>query len=178
MFSFLRKLFELFKKTEIKDKEINSVYSKLKELYNYDAIPVERKQELARLIEKNGYLPYSYIQAIEELTDAEVLYGLEMKWAANSVFSNGEFSFENENISPVKRAGFESAEWIQKEQHDIKLINLAGLGNGNVTHEPGKLIDWLRQLLVLPVGRPDKKVLNTTLHLIPFHPREFGCALI
>ncbi len=178
MFSFLRKLFELFKKTEIKDKEINSVYSKLKELYNYDAIPVERKQELARLIEKNGYLPYSYIQAIEELTDAEVLYGLEMKWAANSVFSNGEFSFENENISPVKRAGFESAEWIQKEQHDIKLINLAGLGNGNVTHEPGKLIDWLRQLLVLPVGRPDKKVLNTTLYLIPFHPREFGCAYL
>lgn len=178
MFSFLKKLFELFKKNEIKDKEINALYSKLKELYNYDDIAQERKQELARLIEKNGYLPYSYIQALEELSDAEVLWGLEQKWAANSVFSDGEFSFENENISPVKRAGFDNPDWIKKEQHDIKLINLAGLGNGNVTHEPGKLIDWLRQLLILPVGRPDKKVLSTTLYLIPFHPREFGCAYL
>ena len=178
MFSFLKKLFELFKKNEIKDKEINALYSKLKELYNYDDITQERKQELARLIEKNGYLPYSYIQALEELSDAEVLWGLEQKWAANRVFADGEFSFENENISPVKRAGFDNPDWIKKEQHDIKLINLAGLGNGNVTHEPGKLIDWLRQLLILPVGRPDKKVLSTTLYLIPFHPREFGCAYL
>lgn len=178
MFSFLKKLFELFKRNEIKDKEINALYSKLKELYNYDDIAQERKQELARLIEKNGYLPYSYIQALEELSDAEVLWGLEQKWAANRVFADGEFSFENENISPVKRAGFDNPDWIKKEQHDIKLINLAGLGNGNVTHEPGKLIDWLRQLLILPVGRPDKKVLSTTLYLIPFHPREFGCAYL
>ncbi len=178
MFSFLKKLLELFKKNEIKDKEINALYSKLKELYNYDDIAQERKQELARLIEKNGYLPYSYIQALEELSDAEVLWGLEQKWAANRVFADGEFSFENENISPVKRAGFDNPDWIKKEQHDIKLINLAGLGNGNVTHEPGKLIDWLRQLLILPVGRPDKKVLSTTLYLIPFHPREFGCAYL
>ena len=178
MFSFLKKLFELFKKNEIKDKEINALYSKLKELYNYDDIAQERKQELARLIEKNGYLPYSYIQALEELSDAEVLWGLEQKWAANRFFADGEFSFENENISPVKRAGFDNPDWIKKEQHDIKLINLAGLGNGNVTHEPGKLIDWLRQLLILPVGRPDKKVLSTTLYLIPFHPREFGCAYL
>ncbi len=178
MFSFLKKLFELFKKNEIKDKEINALYSKLKELYNYDDIAQERKQELARLIEKNGYLPYSYIQALEELSDAEVLWGLEQKWAANRVFADGEFSFENENISPVKRAGFDNPDWIKKEQHDIKLINLAGLGNGNITHEPGKLIDWLRQLLILPVGRPDKKVLSTTLYLIPFHPREFGCAYL
>ncbi len=178
MFSFLKKLFEMFKKPEIKDKEINALYSKLKELYNYNEIPQERKQELARLIEKNGYLPFSYVQALEELTPAEVLFGLELKWAANSVFSDGEFSFENENISPVKRAGFDNPDWIKKEQHDIKLINLAGLGNGNVTHEPGKLIDWLRQLLILPVGRPDKKVLSTTLYLIPFHPREFGCAYL
>ena len=178
MFSFLKKLLELFKKNEIKDKEINALYSKLKELYNYDDIAQERKQELARLIEKNGYLPYSYIQALEELSDAEVLWGLEQKWAANRVFADGEFSFENENISPVKRAGFDNPDWIKKEQHDIKLINLAGLGNGNVTHEPGKLIDWLRKLLILPVGRPDKKVLSTTLYLIPFHPREFGCAYL
>ena len=178
MFSFLKKLLELFKKNEIKDKEINALYSKLKELYNYDDIAQERKQELARLIEKNGYLPYSYIQALEELSDAEVLWGLEQKWAANRVFADGEFSIENENISPVKRAGFDNPDWIKKEQHDIKLINLAGLGNGNVTHEPGKLIDWLRQLLILPVGRPDKKVLSTTLYLIPFHPREFGCAYL
>lgn len=178
MFSFLKKLFELFKKSQIKDKEINVLYSKLKELYNYNDIPQERKQELTRLIEKNGYLPYSYVQALEELTEAEVLFGLELKWAAQNVFADGEFSFENDDMSAVKRAGFNDPDWIKKEQHDIKLINLAGLGNGNVTHEPGKLIDWLRQLLILPTGCPDKKVLNTTLYLIPFHPREFGCAYL
>lgn len=178
MFSFLSKLLEIFKKPEIKDKEINALYAKLKVLYDYDTINEERKKYLKETIEKNGYLPYPFIQALEELTAAEVLYGLEVKWAQNSVFADGEFYFENENISPVKRAGYNNPDWLKKEQHDIKLINLAGLGNGNKTHETGKLVDWLRQVLILPTGLADKKVLNTTIYLIPFHPREFGCAYL
>ena len=178
MFSFLSKILLLFKKPELKSKEVNRLYKKLKELYNYDEISEDRKEYLREKIEQNGYLPYAYIQALEELTPAEILFGLEIKWSQNGIYNDGNFTFENEQISPVKRAGYESPEWIQKEQHDIKLINLAGLGNGNVTHEPGKFIDWLRQLLILPTGMPSKGVLNTTIYLIPFHPREFGCAYL
>ena len=178
MFSFLSRLFSIFKKPELKSKEVNQLYKKLKELYNYDDISEDRKEYLKEKIEKNGYLPYPYIQALEELTPAEILFGLEIKWTQNGIFKNNCFNFENNEISPVKRAGFENPDWIKKEQHDIKLINLAGLGNGNITHEPGKFIDWLRQLLILPTGLPEKKVLSTTIYLIPFHPREFGCAYL
>lgn len=178
MFSFLSKLLKIFQKPELKDKEINLLYKKLKALYSFDEISEERKSYLKESIEKNGYLPYPYIQALEELTNAEILFGLEIKWSQNGIFKEDEFGFKNENISPAARAGYDSPDWIKKEQHDIKLINLAGLGNGNVTHEPGKLMDWLRQLLILPTGLVDKKVLNTTIYLIPFHPREFGCAYL
>ena len=58
------------------------------------------------------------------------------------------------------------------------MINLAGLGNGNVTKTPGKFIDWLRQLLILPTGNIDNNIFNTTMYIIPFHPREFGCAYL
>lgn len=178
MFSFLSKLLSFFKKPELKVNELNHLYKKLKEQYSYNEIPEDRKLYLKETIEANGYLPYPYVHALEELTPAEILFGLEVKWENNGVLKNGIFEFENENISPVKRAGFDHPDWIKKEQHDIKLINLAGLGNGNITHEPGKLIDWLRQLLILPTGLVDKKVLNTTIYLIPFHPREFGCAYL
>lgn len=178
MFSFLKK-FSNDNEEKI-DKEINDVYKKLKELYDYDSIDEKRKEELKNLIEENGYLPYPYIKAVEELTPAEILYGLEIKWKNNGVFSDSEnkFSFENDKISPAQRAGFRNGDWLKKEQHNIKLINLAGLGNGNNTQETGKLIDWLRQVLILPSGMPEKGVLGSTVYLIPFHPREFGCAYL
>lgn len=178
MFSFISKLLEVFKKPEIKDKEINNLYNKLKEFYDFDSIESERKDYLKETVEKNGYLPYPYIKALEELTPSEILYGLQIKWSQNNIFKDNTFSFENENISAVKRSGYDNPDWLKKEQHNIKLINLAGLGDGNKNHETGKLIDWLRQLLILPTGLVDKKVLNTTIYLIPFHPREFGCAYL
>ncbi len=178
MFSFLKNLKGA--KEEKLDKEINEVYKKLKDLYDFDSISDERKEELKTLIEENGYLPYPHIKALEELSPAEVLYGLEIKWKLNGVFSEeeNEFCFENNMISPAQRADFRNGAWLKKEQHNIKLINLAGLGNGNNTEETGKLIDWLRQVLILPAGIPEKGVLSTTVYLIPFHPREFGCAYL
>lgn len=178
MFSFLKNLKGA--KEERLDKEINEIYKKLKNLYDFDSISDERKEKLKTLIEENGYLPYPYIKALEELSPAEVLYGLEIKWKLNGVFSEeeNEFCFENNMVSPAQRADFRNGAWLKKEQHNIKLINLAGLGNGNNTEETGKLIDWLRQVLVLPSGLPEKGVLSTTVYLIPFHPREFGCAYL
>ena len=134
------------------EKEINESFKNLKKLYKYDSITDDRKEYLKNLIENYGYLPYPYIKALEELTPAEILFGLEIKCAKNDVFDKEKntFGFDNNKISPAQRAGFKNGDWIKKEQHNIKLINRAGLGNGNETKETGKLINWLRKVLILP----------------------------
>ncbi len=158
--------------------EINNIYSALKRAYPSDKISEERKKELSGLIKKYGYLPYPYIKALEELTPEEILFGLEIKWADNGIFKNGKFDFQDDKISVLARNNVKNSSWIQKEGHDIKLINLAGLGDGNKTKETGKFMDWLRQLLILPTGNLKHHIFNTTIYLIPFHPREFGCAYL
>ncbi|MBQ6516736.1 hypothetical protein IJI31_06105, partial [bacterium] len=168
-----------FKKKEPnKSIRLNEIYSKLKEKYSFDNISDDRKNELSSLIGKFGYLPYPYIKALEELSYEEILFGLEMKWQANGIFEDSEFKFTNDKISVLARNGVKNSSWIQKEGHDIKLINLAGLKNGNITKDTGKFMDWLRQLLILPTGNIDNRIFNTTIYLIPFHPREFGCAYL
>ena len=101
-----------------------------------------------------------------------------MKWKKNNVFKNGKFSFANNAVSPLARNNVKNSDWIKKEGHNIKLINLAGLGDGNNTEATGKFFDWLRQLLILPTGDLNNNIFNTTIYLIPFHPREFGCAYL
>lgn len=162
--------------------EINDIYSKLKEIYKFEEIEEDRKKELKGLVEKYQYLPYPHIKALEELTPAEVLFALETKWGVNGVFKDGKFEFESNKISVLARNNVKNANWIKKEGHDIKLVNLAGLGNGNKTKNEssvcGKFIDWLRQLLILPTGNLERGIFATTMYLIPFHPREFGCAYL
>lgn len=160
----------LFKKKEEETKEIslNEIYPKLKALFDAE-ISEKRKKELTNLVEKYGYLPYPHIKALEELTPAETFFALEIKWKGK---------LEKIPTSPLLRAGVKNADWIKKEGHDIKLINLAGLGNGNKTDDAGKFIDWLKQLLILPVGNEARGIFATTIYLTPFHPREFGCAYL
>jgi len=43
---------------------------------------------LQNLVEKYGYLPYSHIKALEELTPAEILFALEIKFKNEGVFEN------------------------------------------------------------------------------------------
>ncbi|MFI3300477.1 MAG: hypothetical protein R3Y28_03560 [Candidatus Gastranaerophilales bacterium] len=171
----------LFTKKENEVKKtvnINEVYSKLKSEYNFNNVTNERKTFLSDKISQYGYLNYSYYKALQELTTEEILFGLEIKWTNNGIFKDGEFIFENDKISPLSRNNVNNSDWIKKEGHDIKLINLAGLGDGNKSEETGKFIDWLRQLLILPTGNLKNKIFNTTIYLIPFHPREFGCAYL
>jgi hypothetical protein len=155
---------------------MNSLFNKLKGLYGYDSISQERKDYLEGLIKKYGYLPYPHIRALEELTDAEVLFGIEVKMELAGTLVNGEIYFDR--LSPLARHGVESSDWFKTEQHNIKLLNLAALGDGNKSNDTGKFADWLRQLLILPSGRPDGGVFATTIYLTPFHPREFGCAYL
>lgn len=163
---------------ENKCDKLNKIYESLKCQYSFENISDERKEELSKLINKYGYLPYPYIKALEELTVEEILFGLEIKWKNNGIFKDGKFIFDEDKISVLARNNVKNSGWIQKEGHDIKLINLAGLGNGNKTKETGKFTDWLRQLLILPTGNLENNIFNTTIYLIPFHPREFGCAYL
>ena len=171
-------LFKKKKNEEKKDIILNEFYTKLKKKYNFDNISVKRKTELKNIINKYGYLNYPHIKALEELSNEEVLYGLEIKWKKNKIFKDGKFHFKNNEISPLARNKVTNSDWIKREGHNIKLVNLAGLGNGNEAKETGKFFDWLKQLLILPTGDLNNNIFNTTIYLIPFHPREFGCAYL
>ncbi len=167
----------LFKKdTENVCENLNNFYSKLKEMYSFDTISDERKEYLKSEMKKYGYLPYPQIKALEELSDAEVLFALESKWEDNGVFKDGRFDFTQSSV--LARNNVKDSSWLQKEGHDIKLTNLAGLGNGNSSKDCGKFMDWMRQLLILPSGNLKNNIFGTTMYLIPFHPRDFGCAYL
>ena len=155
---------------------INRFYSILKNVYKTDEIPANRQEELSSQIEKYGYLPYPYVKALKELSDAEVLFCLELKLKNEGVFKDGQFNFSEQ--SALARHGANNSDWIKRECHDIKLINLSGLGDGNNLDEKTKFINWLRQLVILPTGNLEKGIYNTTIYLTPFHTRAFGCAYI
>ena len=166
----------LFKKETSSAEILNNFYAQLKELYSFESISEDRKDYLKSQMDKYGYLPYPHIKVLEELTNAEVLFALETKWENEGVFQNGVFEFKK--ASTLARNNVKNSSWLQKEGHNIKLINLAGLGNGNETESCGKFMDWLRQLLILPSGNKSNGIFGTTMYLIPFHPREFGCAYL
>lgn len=158
--------------------ELNLIYNSLKSIYDFSTITSARKEYLTDLITRYGYLPYPFRKAQEELTPNEVLFGLEIKWVNNKVFDGKHFRFPDNKQSVLARKNIKNSNWIKKEGHNIKLINLAGLGNGNKSKETGKFMDWLMQLLILPTGNLENGIFNTTIYLIPFHPREFGCAYL
>ena len=155
-----------------RSKALTLFLKKLKDIYRGHDISEGRKAYLRRIIEQYGYLPYPHIRALEELNAADTLFGLEIVWKLNGVFENDAFKFNKGEISPVERYGFTNADWMKHEQHNIKLINLAALGNGNYSPAPGNFIDWLKQILILPSGNIEKQILATTIYLIPFHPKS------
>ena len=169
MFDFL-----FGKKAVPADSSLNEIYEKLCKEYGVDNISDDRKKYLKNTVKENGYLPYPYFKALDELTDAETLFALREKWIKEGVFKDGRFTFEKSSV--LARNNEKTSDWIKKEGHDIKLINLAGLGNKK--GEAGKFFDWLKQLLILPSGNLANNIYNTTIYLIPFHPREFGCAYL
>lgn len=162
----------------INAENLTKILNSLKSLYNATEISEERKNNIISEVKKYGYLPYAHQQALEELTDAETILALEEKLKLNNIYKDGKFYFNSENISAASRAGYKNSDWIKKEGHSVKLVNLAGLGNGNKSKDAGRFIDWLKQLVTLPAGNLENGILATTMYLIPFHPREFGCAYL
>ena len=155
---------------------VNKLYKFLKSKYPENQIKNERKEYLSSRLEKYGYLPYPYIKALNELTDAEMLFCLEKKLEYEGVYKDGIFNFSE--FSPLGRNNINNSDWIKRECHDIKLINLSGLGNGNKNEQIVNFMDWLRQIVILPTGNVQNGIFNTTIYLTPFHPRGFGCAYI
>ena len=106
-------------KTSNRAAELTEILKKLKDIYRGYDISEGRKAYLRRIIEKYGYLPYPHIRALEELNAADTLFGLEIKWRLNNVFGNDAFSFSDDEISPITRAGINNSDWIKREQHNI-----------------------------------------------------------
>ena len=79
----------LFKKETSSAEILNNFYAQLKELYSFDSISEERKDYLKNIMDKFGYMPYPQIKALEELSNAEVLFALETKWENENVFKEG-----------------------------------------------------------------------------------------
>lgn len=173
-------MFDFFKKAEVENKaeKLNEIYEQLKAYTHYDELKEERKEQLRNIVRKYGYLNYPHLKVLEELSAAETLCALEIKWENNGVFKDGKFNFKNNEISPLARNYVSNGDWLKKEGHDIKLINLAGLGNGNYSETPGKFFDWVKQILILPTGDLKRNIFNTTIYLIPFQERTFGCAYL
>lgn len=171
----------LFGKKELplqKAEDLTIIFNRLLDRYPIENIDENRKEELGKILRINGYIAYSYQKALNELSPNEVLYAIIYKLKQNGIYKDNKFIFENEKISPLARNGVKNADWIKKEGHDIKLINLAALADGNKTDECGKFIDWLRQLAILPCGNLKNNIYSTTIYLVPFHPRDFGCAYL
>ena len=160
---------------EINAKSLSEFFSSLKEIYDVD-LNDKKTNDIVEIVKKEGYLPLSHIEVLENLTTGQIIAGLEEKFKQNNVYDGNNFKYNN--LSPVVRAGFKDSSWIKKEQHTIKLINLCALGNGNKENAPAKFIDILAQILTLPSGVAENNILNATIYMVPFHPREFGCAYL
>ena len=135
-------MFLFGKKEENISDKINVIYSELLKKYSFDNINEDRKEYLKNIVKENGYLPYPYYKALDELTDAETLFALQEKWIANGVFNDGQFCFGNNKVSALARNNIKNSDWIKKEGHNIKLINLAGLGKHK--NSAGNFMDWFK----------------------------------
>ncbi len=158
---------------------LNEIFTRLKEIYDVGAISEERQKYLAQTIQKYGYLPYPHYKTLEELSAGEIIFALERKLLNEGTYNGDVFaSAALKNPSVLARNGIKDSNWFKKEGHNIKLISLSALADGEKTKDTGKFINWCAQLVTLPMGNRQKGIFPTTIYLIPFHPREFECAYL
>ncbi|MBR1977566.1 hypothetical protein IKA15_04735 [bacterium] len=156
--------------------DLNYTMSRLKQIYGSRNIAEERQFYISEVISRYGYIPHPHYEVLENFNVQEIIYALEQKLIYEKVY-DGEKFIKFKNPSPLARRGIKNSEWFKREGHDIKLMSLAALNDGN-KKETGKFIQWVAQLLTLPNGSVENNILPATIYLIPFHPREFGCAYL
>ena len=160
-----------------KPKELDGLLAKIAQIYGIEDINPDRKRYLARTIRKFGYLPYPQFKVLQELSPAETVYCLVEKLLYTKTFEINKF-IEFDNPSVLARKKIKNSDWFKQEGHNIKLLSLSALGDGNTNEKTGKFIDWLKCLITLPTGNEELGVLPDTLYLIPFTVREFDCAYL
>ena len=160
-----------------KPKELDVLLAKIAQIYRIDEIDKDRKKYLSKTIKKYGYLPYPQYKVLQELTPAETIYCLVEKLVKAGTFVVNKFiDFNNPSI--LARKNIKTSSWFKTEGHNIKLLSLSALGDGNASDTPGRFIDWIKCLITLDCGNEELGILPTTLYLIPFFKREFDCAYL
>ncbi len=157
--------------------KLQDVFTKLKEIYCINDVSEERRQYLSKTIQKYGYLPYPHYKVLEELNQSEIIYSFVEILKLEGTYENNKLK-DISNPSPLARKKVKNSNWIKREGHNIKLISLSALGDGNKSPNVGTFIEWVAQLIILPRGSEEFNVMADTVYLLPFHPREFGCAYL
>ena len=157
--------------------ELDILLAKISQIYKTDDIDSSRRLYLSDTINKYGYLPYPQFKVLQELTPAETIFCLIKKLEFAGTFVNSRF-IEFKNPSVLSRLNIKNSNWFKHEGHNIKLLSLAGLGDGNAVDKAGHFIDWIKCLITLDSGNIEYGILPATLYLIPFFEREFDCAYL
>lgn len=157
--------------------EINMLLAEISQIYKVDEIPLDRVEYLTKTIQKFGYLPYPQFKVLDELTPAEAILALieKLKYA-KTLADKKIINFKNPSV--LARKNIKNSNWFKKEGHNIKLLCLSALGDGNKKDTAGHFIDWIKALITLDSGNDELNILPTTLYLIPFFEREFNCAYL
>lgn len=170
-------MLNLLQKNVFNSFDLKEVFAKVIQIYGINEVTEERKKYFDETIDKFGYLPYPHYKAPEELTDGEVVYCLTKILENEGVYKNSKLT-NCTNPSVLNRRKIKNSDWFKKEGHNIKLLSLSALGNGNISDKCATFIQWLAQVICLPKGNKSLNILADTIYLLPFHPREFGCAYL
>ena len=157
--------------------KLNEIFPKFLQIYGIKDVTDDRKKYLTDCINKYGYLPYPHFKTLEELTDGEIVFCLTKILEKEDVYENSKLK-DFDNPSVLSRRKIKNSNWFKKEGHNIKLISLSALGDGNISEKCGTFIQWIAQIICLPKGNKGFNILADTIYLLPFHPREFGCAYL
>ncbi len=170
-------MLNLLSKNTFSGTKLQEVFAKVKDIYCINDVSEERKQYLTDTIQKYGYLPYPHYKVLDELTPSEIIYAYVEILKLEGTYENFKLK-DILNPSPLARKKVKNSNWFKREGHNIKLISLSALGDGCKTSNTGLFIEWVAQILTLPRGNANYGVLGDTIYLLPFHPREFGCAYL
>ena len=158
--------------------KVQSLFSTLIKIYGIHEVSLDRKKYIDSLVSKYGYIPYPHYRVLDEMSENEIVYSLYKIYEELGVLDkNGEMQ-PFKNTSPLSRLEKKDSSWFTREGHNIKLVSLEALGDGNKSEDTASFIQMLAQLITLPKGNPELNIMADTLYLIPFHPREFGCAYL
>ena len=158
-------------------KELDVLIAKICRIYDVDDIEPQRHSYLCETMDKYGYIPYPQFKVLQELTPAEAMFCLIKKLEIAKTFINSKF-IDFTNPSALKRNNIKDSNWFKREGHNIKLLSLSALGDGNTSDKAGHFIDWVKCLITLDGGNMEFGIFPATLYLIPFTKREFDCAYL